>query len=310
MKSGTFHGLPTYILSNDHLTIEILQNAGPRIVRLHPAGREQNLFAELPHKQLPSPHGPYTLYGGHRLWHAPETEARTYVPDDEGLRVEEIENGVRMWLKADPHSHITKALELRLDPRRPALTVQHILSNEGLWPVQLAAWGITQFAPGGLAILPQTTTPLDESALQPNRQLVLWPYTKWHDERLELHDDYILVRSQPGNEARFKIGYLNRGQGNHGPDNTVWAGHLGQGVFFRKRYRSQPELPHPDMGCNTEAFTDEGSLELETLSPLTELPPGGSLEHTELWQLYDADGVEPQIEAIREFIGGLGLEGA
>ena len=53
MKSGTFHGLPTYILSNDHLTVEILQNAGPRIVRLHPAGREQNLFAELPHKQLP-----------------------------------------------------------------------------------------------------------------------------------------------------------------------------------------------------------------------------------------------------------------
>jgi hypothetical protein len=305
LKSGTFHGLPTYILSNAYLTIEFLQNAGPRIVRLGPAGSEHNLFAELPHKQLPSPHGPYTLYGGHRLWHAPETQARTYVPDDEGLRVEEIENGARMRLKADPHSHITKTIELRLDPEQAAATVQHTLFNEGLWPVQLAAWGITQLAPGGVAILPQTTFPLDESALLPNRQLILWPYTKWQDKRLELHDDYILVRSQPGNEARFKIGYLNRSRS---PDSAAWAGHLGQGVFFCKRYRSQPEQPYPDMGCNTEAFTDEGSLELETLSPLTELAPGGSLTHTERWEIYDAEGVKPQIEAIREFIGSLELD--
>jgi hypothetical protein len=248
MINGNFHGLPTYVLSNEHLTLELLQDAGPRIVRLIPAGTDTNLFAELPHVQLPSPYGPYTLYGGHRLWHAPEMPARTYVPDDSDVTAHATPHGARMHLPADAHSHIAKTVEVELRDHSPTVLVRHTLRNEGHWPVELAAWAITQLPTGGVAILPQTTAPLDEAGLLPNRRLALWPYTRWSDARLQTEDDYILVHGRGDMPPRFKIGYLNRHN---------WCAHLGQGYLFVKETRPRLQRPHADLGCNTEAYTDD-----------------------------------------------------
>lgn len=52
---------------------------------------------------------------------------------------------------------------------------------------------------------------------------------------------------------------------------------------------------YPDGGCSAEIFTNAEMLELETLSPLTELPPEGVLEHTEWWSLHRV-GVMPAWE--------------
>ena len=298
MDSGDFHGLPTTILRNEHLALELLQEAGPRIVRLIPAGADSNLFAELPGVHLPSPYGPYSLYGGHRLWHAPEHPARTYVPDDRGVVLQGTPAGARMQLPADEYTHIAKTLEVQLPADRPAVVVRHTLRNEGHWPVELAAWAITQFPPGGVAILPQTTTPLDDAGLLPNRQLTLWPYTLWEDARLELEDDYILVHSHADMADKFKIGYMNR---------YGWAAHLGQGYLFCKRTDSWPVASHPDMGCNTEVYTDERFLELETLSPLTQLAPGEELHHVETWEIYAAPNLPHADYAIRDYLETLQL---
>lgn len=46
--SHGFFGLPTGSLSNDHLRVDYLAGAGPRIVRLALAGSDDNLFAEIP----------------------------------------------------------------------------------------------------------------------------------------------------------------------------------------------------------------------------------------------------------------------
>jgi hypothetical protein len=43
---------------------------------------------------------------------------------------------------------------------------------------------------------------------------------------------------------------------------------------------------YPDSGCNFEVFTDEDSLELETLGPLRNLEPGETAEHIERWWLF------------------------
>ena len=40
------------------------------------------------------------------------------------------------------------------------------------------------------------------------------------------------------------------------------------------------------MGCSYETFASDGMLELETLGPMTEVEPGGWLEHTERWSLF------------------------
>lgn len=293
---GDFHGLPTCVLENEHLRLELLQEAGPRIVRLIPADGSANLFAELPEVHLPSPHGPYTLYGGHRLWHAPEHPARTYVPDDEGVVVHVTPHGARMHLPADAHSHIAKTMEVELLGGSPSVRVRHMLRNEGRWPIELAAWAITQLPPGGVAILPQSSTPLDEAGLLPNRQLTLWPYTRWSDPRLAPQDDFILVHGRADMAPRFKIGIMNP---------RTWVAHLGVGYLFCKITEPQPQQPHPDMGCNTEVYADDRFLELETLSALTCLAPGQALEHEEIWKLYPAPGVQPTAEAIRDYIATL-----
>ena len=56
--SNDFHGLPTRSLANDHLTLDYLAEAGPRIVRLFLAGSHTNLLAESPDMSWDTPPAP------------------------------------------------------------------------------------------------------------------------------------------------------------------------------------------------------------------------------------------------------------
>jgi len=183
-----YYSLPTARLENAYLTIDYLTHAGPRIVRLIPRRLGQNLLAETPRQQLDSPYGPFHLWGGHRLWHAPETAARTYIPDDGGLTVAPLPpaaEGDGVCLRyMEPHSGIHKEIRLRLAADAPRVTLTHRLTNLGLWPVELAPWAITQLKTGGTAVLP--TPPGDPDDLLPNRVVALWPYSRWDDPRLRL----------------------------------------------------------------------------------------------------------------------------
>jgi hypothetical protein len=294
---GDFHGLPTYITENEHIQVECLSQAGPRIVRLHLAGVEGNQLVEIPDIHWPTPHGPFKPYGGHRLWVAPEANPRTYAIDDEGLEVEPLADGVLLRGPGDPHSGIRKSVAIHLQADRPALTLHHRLQNDGLWPVELAPWAITQLPLGGIAVLPQQVGPLNRDRLLPNRQLVLWPYTNWDDPRLHLHNDYLLVSGQ-AHLPPFKIGYMNR---------QDWQGYLRQGVFFCKRIQPQPERPHPDYGCNTEVYCNDRFIEVETVAPLSRLDPGGEVTHTETWEWYVGLDAPPTVEGIRALVENLAL---
>jgi hypothetical protein len=61
-----------------------------------------------------------------------------------------------------------------------------------------------------------------------------------------------------------------------------------------------PSAEYPDLGCNTEVFTNADMLELETLSPLTTLPPDGALEHTERWSLHRVGAYVDDEDALLE----------
>jgi hypothetical protein len=291
-----FYGLPTGSLGNSYLRLEYLAEAGPRVVRLFLAGSEENLLAELPDVHWETPYGAYYPRGGHRLWYAPEANPRTYVPDDGGLVVESVDGGVLLCQPTEEETGIAKALEIRLHPDRPALTLHHRLRNDGLWAVELAPWAITQLPLGGVGILPQQSGPLDPHGLLPNRCLVLWPYTRWDDPRLHLHDDYVLVKA----EAQLppcKVGYMNR-QG--------WAAYIRGGVLFCKRFCARPKSPHPDMGCNTEVYCNDLFFELETVAPLCRLEPGQTVVHTEIWEFYVGLAVPRGLEELRRLLGEVG----
>ncbi|MER3405907.1 MAG: hypothetical protein C4289_12725, partial [Chloroflexota bacterium] len=59
-----FYGLPVQVLENQHLRLEFLAEAGPRIVRLFIAGSDDNLLAELPDLKVSTPFGDYYFRGG------------------------------------------------------------------------------------------------------------------------------------------------------------------------------------------------------------------------------------------------------
>jgi hypothetical protein len=56
------------------------------------------------------------------------------------------------------------------------------------------------------------------------------------------------------------------------------------------------DLLYPDLGCNLETYTDADMLEIETLSPLTLLGAGASVEHLETWSLHK-DVPQPKNDA-------------
>ena len=292
--TGDFYGLPTRIIGNRHLRLEFLAEAGPRIVRLMLGGSDENLLVEVPDLHWSTPYGEYFPRGGHRLCHAPEAFPRTYIPDNSGLTVDELANGVRLCQPPEPDTGIRKYMEIYLHDDAPAVTIIHCLQNDGAWPVELAPWAITQMPLGGVAILPQPSPVSDSSNLLPNRHLVLWPYTSWQDSRLRLYDDHVLVQAEAQLPA-CKVGYLNQ----HG-----WIGYLRGGVFFAKHFAPQPGKLHADRGCNVEAYCNEHLIELETLGPLVRLLPGEFTQHVETWRLVSLD-VQPTIDGVRELARAL-----
>jgi len=300
--TGDYYGLPTRILSNQYLRLEFLAEAGPRIVRLSLANSDENLLAEVPDIHWPTPYGEYYLRGGHRLWHAPEAVPRSSVPDNDGLSIEEREGVVHLSQPPEPVAAIRKSLAICLHDDRPAVTVSHELWNGGAWPVELAPWAITQLPLGGVAILPQPTEPMDHNSVLPNRHLVLWPYTHWHDPRQRLGDEHMLIDARPEASA-FKVGYMNH----HG-----WVGYLRAGVLFVKRFQPQPRAWHADLGCNVEVYCCERFLELETLGPLCRLEPGQAATYVETWELYTGLGALSTLdnaESIKALVSIINREG-
>lgn len=295
--SPQFHGLPTGSLDNGHITLEYLLEAGPRIVRLALGAGGENLLAELPDVEIPTPYGGFKLYGGHRLWHSPEAMPRSYIPDNAGCAAEPFDRGVTLTGPVEPGAGIRKAIRIELAEGKAAVTLTHTLTNEGLWPVELAPWALSQMRLGGVAFFPQTQGKLEPAGLLPNRNLVLWPYTRLSDPRLSLNDDYHLIHADPDSHP-VKIAYMNR---------AGWAGYLSGGILFVKRWAVCPDAPHVDYGCNCESYCNDAFIEVETVGPLVTLAPGASTTHVETWELHEAAGVAQTLEGVRELVGKVGL---
>lgn len=277
---GDFFGWETLVLENEAMRLECLASAGPRVVRLMRRGNSpsfgENIFAEVPQEVITGPQGTMHLFGGHRLWHAPEVLARTPVPDDDGVQVVHLPDGVRLERPLETSTGLGKSITLALHPTRPEVTVTHSLTNHTLWPIELAPWAITQLRLGGTAVLPQHTAPLDADGLQPNRGLVLWPYTSWQDPRWQWGDEAIGVQGLP-HPFPFKVGYFNRQR---------WLAYVWQDLLFVKRFGLKAYVVYPDMNCNCEVFANGLFVELESLGPLAVLPAGQTVSHSEMWGLY------------------------
>ncbi len=276
MKSTRFLNLDCLELKNSSLELLITKSVGPRLIRLSLLGQE-NLFAELPDLTLECPgEGPLTIWGGHRLWHAPEVKRRTYLPDKQPLSCTEIENGVEVVQPTEPQSGIQKSIKITLPDQSASVIIDHTLKNEGLWPVELAPWAITQMKPGGVAILPQAQGKADPDGVLANRRLNLWPYTDINSPFIQWGNRFIFIRATMQKES-LKVGF---------PNPVGWLAYHRNQTLFVKRAAYQVQADYFDFGSSSECYCNAEFLELETLGPRTTLAPAQHVTHRETWQLY------------------------
>ena len=111
-----YYGLPIQSIHNPFLTLDYLTEAGPRLVGLYLNGNPQNLLAELPDLIEKTPYGEFHFLGGHRLWHAPEAFPRTYIPDNQGLVIEDAYQGVKLRGALETATGIQKIMQIELLP--------------------------------------------------------------------------------------------------------------------------------------------------------------------------------------------------
>lgn len=296
MEIVPYGGWPRCVrLSNEKVELIATTDIGPRIMRFgRPAG--QNLLGEISADLGQTGGDMWRLYGGHRLWHAPEQQPRTYEPDNEPVAFDW--DGKRLLLRQpiESSTRIAKELEIRLDAEKPAATILHRLTNHNPWDVELAPWALTVMACGGTALLPQEPYAPHPEALLPARPLVLWPYTDMTDARWTWGRRLIRLRQDPRAGRPQKCGIRNT---------AGWGAYcLGRDVFI-KQAAFDAEAQYPDFGCNWETFTNSEMLELETLGPLCLLAAnGGSVEHVEYWSLHEAE-LPGEEDAAAETLAGL-----
>jgi hypothetical protein len=274
-----------YRISNGEVELIATSDVGPRIIRFGFVGAE-NEFNEAK-AQLGKVGGDdWRIYGGHRLWVAPEATPRSYFPDNRP--VEAKVEGKTLKLIAPPeldpsfkvNTAVQKAFEITMHPDGH-VTVVHRVANVGLWPVELAPWALSVMASKGRAIIPAPEPRPHPQALLPVRPMAVWSYTNMADPRWIWGKKYIVLRQDPSRREPQKLGVGNE---------RGWAAYARSGHLFLNLFRYVEGATYPDFGSNTEIWTNSEILEMETLGPMTTLKPGQSVEHVENWFLFK--GVE------------------
>ena len=210
----------------------------------------------------------WRLYGGHRIWAAPESE-KSYYPDNQPVDYELKEDGVLLRQK-DPWLKIEKSLKLTF-LSEGCIQVDHEIRNLADVPLTCSVWGISTLAAGGTL---QVQLADNDSEYTPKRLFALWKDTSLQDPRIRIKGDFLWAEHQPS-ETFFKLGlYTDRGT----------AIYRRSGQRFICRFGGN-EIPYPDGNSNFELYLSQEMMELETLGGLQLLNPGKMSVHQEIWQI-------------------------
>ena len=285
---------------NKKVDLVVLKEAGPRIIRFGFAD-DANVFGELSPESEEHSGIEVNVLGGHRLWHAPEVNPRTYQSDafpvgitenttteSSALRREGFSTFLRISQRAERLTGIRKEMDVTLHDTEPSVKVVHRLINENVWTVDLAPWAITVMEKEGTAIVPLPPRGSHMENLSPTLSLAIWPYTNLADSRFHFGERFITLTQDPTNTLMQKIGIRN----------TVgWVAYLQECRLFVKQIHHNCTASYPDLGSSAEIFTNEQILEIETLGPMSRIEPGQAVEHVETWHLHrDVPGFSNETE--------------
>lgn len=273
--------------TNDHAELVVSLEVGPRIISYKRPGQE-NILKNYSEEIGQAGEDAWMIRGGHRLWIAPEDEKVTYHWDNEPVDFQQTSDHEALFLSRQLEPvKLTKELRVSMGENSSEVRILHTARNDSDAPMRIATWGLTVMAEGGLEILSQPPMGSHPEDLLPNRSLVLWPYTDLTDERFQMGRQFLTLR-QSDEHGPFKFGLAHR---------PGWAGYLWENNLFLKKFAYVEGADYPDFGCNFETFTNQNMLEIESLSPLMDVPPGGEVSHEERWFLFP---LEEELELASE----------
>jgi hypothetical protein len=302
MEKVSYRGWKNCIrIANEAVEMIVTADVGPRIIRFGFVGGE-NVFKEYADMLGRTGDTEWLIYGGHRLWHAPEVKPRTYFPDNAPVDVEDRQGYVRFTPPLETACGIQKQIDIALDAANASAAIVHRITNQNQWAVQLAPWALSVMAQGGKVIIPAPPRGSHEDHLLPTHTLTLWAYTNFADPRWTLGEKYMLLEQDSSCTKPQKVGASV-------PDG--WAAYANGGTLFLKTFIHDCCATYPDWGCSVETFTNDEMIELETVGPMITLQPGASVEHVESWHLFkdvpvpvdDADVDKNVLPRVKEAVG-------
>lgn len=212
----------------------------------------------------------WRIYGGHRLWLAPEKED-TYSPDNEPISYEIQDDKIVVIQPVDPWTKVKKSMTISFD-KNSSVQVTHRIENCGFKRLTRSMWCVSVVAPGGTEYI---SLGEQEGSMSHWHRISWWDHTSLGDVRATYKKNEIQIQHMPVDE-RYKIGIAH-------PVTPVR--YVNNGVIFEKDYDVNFDMVYPDGNVSFETFFCRYMAEIESLSPLYELAPGESAEHTEIWRL-------------------------
>ncbi|MCL2016969.1 MAG: hypothetical protein FWG68_12055 [Defluviitaleaceae bacterium] len=281
-------------ITNGLVELHVTVDYGPRVIYCSCVGMDNMFFQDTTKAPLDKKYNVYDdqiiLYGGHRVWISPEVVPRCYHPDNVPVTVENLPNGAKFLGAVEKHNQIQKSITITLAEDSPKVKVVNAIQNVGLWDIEMAVWGITMLAAGGIEVMPM---PDRNTGLLPNRNFTFWDYTNLGDSRIKFGKEYLTLLQDSTQEQPFKLGYNNE---------KGWAAYLNKDQIFLKTFSPVLGGNYPDNGCCFETYTNAKMIEMETLGEIKTVAPGETIEISEEWALInkvealDAKDVEVAIK--------------
>ena len=271
-----------YRVSNGEVELVVTADVGPRIIRYGYVGG-QNLFVELEEDLGRTGDENWRLYGGSRLWVAPEDAVYSYGADNDPVEIEVSARGLSAQAPVEKGTGVQKRIEVELSDEGTQARVRYVLANRTIWPLRIATWVLTMMNRGGIGITTLPPRGTHPEVLAPTNPLIVFAFTNMSDPRWTWMEKYVALRQDPANSDPEKIGLFNP---------RTRGAYLLNGELFVKKFEAEAGEEYPDMGSSFEAFTNERFLELETLGPMRMLRPGESMDHLEIWSLHRPVQVE------------------
>lgn len=228
-------------------------------------------------------------FGGDKTWPAPQADWPAVVkrawppPRLDSMPVEIVVKGdwVEMVSPIDPQFGIRTRRQVRLDPRRPVMTIRTIYEKVEGDPRKISVWVITQLRDPAAVFVPL-----------PARSIFPEGYVRQSKELpANLKRTDLGLQMTRGPKVSTKIG-TDAGR-------LLWIGERESLLIDSPR---EAQRAYPDQESSAEVYTNPDPaayVELEMLGPLHEMKPGDRIERVNRYTLFRRKGKTVEAEARR-----------